>query len=314
MIHPPTPNWMRVSPARRLGLYLLELACFLWAGELFAQSPPFDTSPQAVAERAAFYSVPGRANLTGPNSSLKPGTKIDFFGDSITWLNGYITKIQTAIATGAGTAGKGIACINRGDDGAGVLQILNGDPGTTHGYGGITQQPFATTIAADRANIAVVFIGVNDVWWRGTTPAIFQQGLQDIVAHGKSAGITMVLATLAVNGERPDGLNPNDPIYDQFAQITRDVAAANNTALVDLRKAFIYYEMNNNPLVVNPRSGPTYLSSGILTYDGIHPSDLGNNLLADQIAQGIFESLVPEPSCLSLVTVGSLLLLLRRQR
>ena len=187
-----------------------------------------------MAARTAVYSVPGRAHLTGPNSPLVAGTKIDFFGDSITWLNGYVSKIQAAINTGTTTGGKGIVCINRGDDGAGVLQILNGDPGTAHGYGGVTQQPFASTLAADHPKVAVVFIGVNDVWWRGTSPATFQQGLADIVSQGNSAGVTMVLATLAVNGEKPDGTNPNDAKYDQFAQITRDVASSTHTTLVDL--------------------------------------------------------------------------------
>ena len=74
----------------------------------------------------------------------------------------------------------------------------------------------------------------------------FRQALLDIVTQGKAAGITMVLATLAVNGEKPDGTNPNDPVYDQFAQITRDVAHTTGTSLVDLRTAYIDYEINNN--------------------------------------------------------------------
>ena len=294
--------------ARLVMLTLGIFACSPEASELSAQSPPFDTSPEAIAARAAVYSVPGRAHVTGANTPLAAGTKIDFFGDSITWLNGYVSKIQSALNTGPGTAGKGIVCVNRGDDGAGVLQILNGDPGTTHGYGGITQRPFATTIAADHPDVAVVFIGVNDVWWRGTSAATFQQGLADIVSQGRSAGTTMVLATLAVNGEKPDGTNPNDPVYDQFAQITRDVASSTGTALVDLRTAYIDYEMNNNTtsLIFGV---PTYHSSGILTYDGIHPTDLGNNLLADQISEGIYQSLVPEPTSLSLLAIGCLAML-----
>jgi lysophospholipase L1-like esterase len=303
---------MQISRTKRL--VISGLAMFAYtalASNLAAQAAPFDTSPAAIAARAAFYSVPGRADLTGPNSPLVAGTKIDFFGDSITWLNGYVSKIQTAINTGATTGGKGIVGINRGDDGAGVLQILNGDPGTTHGYGGVTQQSFATTIASDHPKIAVVFIGVNDVWWRGTSPATFQQGLQDIVSQGKTAGVTTVLTTLAVNGERPDGGNPNDATYDQFAQIARDVAASTHTTLVDLRTAYIDYEMNNNPLVLQ-HSGPTYLTTGILTYDGIHPTDLGNSLLADQIAEGIYQSLVPEPTSISLLAISCLTLLCRR--
>ncbi len=225
-----------------------------------------------------------------------------------------MSNIQTAINTGAGTAGKSIVCINRGDDGGGVLQILNGEGGG-HSYGGRDQQPFATTIANDHADIAVVFIGVNDVWWRGTSADTFRQGLTDIVSQGDAAGVTMVLATLAVNGEKPDGTNPNDATYDQFAQIARDVAASTGSSLVDLRKAYIYYEMNNNLAV--PGRGPggiTYQNSGILTYDGIHPSALGNNLLADQIAEGIYKALVPEPTSLALIgSMGCVSLFVRRR-
>jgi lysophospholipase L1-like esterase len=308
---------MQITPTLRIvGSTIVALLCGLGSSAVVAQpTPPFDTSPAAIAARAAFYGVPGRANLTAANSPLTAGKRIDFFGDSITWLNGYVSKIQTAINTGAGTSGKGIVCVNHGDDGAGALQVLSGDPGTTNGYGSVTPKSFAATISADHPNIAVVFIGVNDVWWRGTSPATFQQALLDIDAQGKAAGITMVLATLAVNGEIPDGTNPNDATYDQFAQITRDVAASTGDTLVDLRKAFIYYEMNNNPLL--PGRGPggfTYKNTGILTYDGIHPSDLGNNLLADQIAQGIFNALVPEPGTLGLVAIMGCVALFWRRR
>ena len=302
---------------RTTRLVIVALAIFAFAAlvtDVAAQTPPFDTSPEAVAARAAFYSVPGRAHLTGPGSPLKAGTKIDFFGDSITWLNGYVSRIRSAINASATTGGKNIVCVNRGDDGAGVLQILNGDPGTTHGFGGVTQQSFASTIAADHPNVAVVFIGINDVWWRGTSPATFQQGLTDIVSQGNTAGVTMVLATLAVNGEKPDGTNPNDATYDQFAQITRDVALSTHTTLIDLRKAFMYYEMNNNkPTLV--QGVLTYQSSGILTYDGVHTPELGmgNILLADQISEGIYQALVPEPSSLSLLVMGFLALLCRQR-
>ncbi len=307
---------MRTSLTARLLLILSISVCAPHVAESLAQTPPdppFDTSPEAIAARAAFYSVPGREHLTGANTPLSAGMKIDFFGDSITWLNGYVSKIQSAINTGAGTAGKGIVCVNHGDDGGGALQVLGGDPGTTHGYGGVTPKPFATTIAIDHPDVAVVFIGVNDVWWRGTSAATFEQALHDIVTQGNAAGLTMVLATLAVNGEKPDGSNFNDAVYDQYAQITRDVASSTGTSLVDLRKAFIDYEMNNNQYQLQRNHTYAYQSSGILTYDGIHPTDLGNNLLADQISQGIYQALVPEPTSLSLLALASLILLRRRR-
>src|SRR4051812_15422639 len=177
---------MRKSKSSRLVvLTLAAIGCSLQTKMLAAQTnPPFDTSPEAVAARAALYSVPGRAHLTAADSPLMAGKKIDFFGDSITWLNGYVSNIRSAVNSGPGTAGKGIVCINHGDDGAGVLQVLNGET-TSNGFGGVTPQPFATTIAADHPNVAVVFIGVNDVWWRGTSATTFQEALQSIATQGK---------------------------------------------------------------------------------------------------------------------------------
>ena len=68
--------------------------------------------------------------------------------------------------------------------------------------------------------------------------------------------------------------------------------------------------MNNNK---RQNVFPFYQTSGILTYDGIHPTDLGNNLLADQISEGIYQSLVPEPTSVSLLLLGCLSLLYRQQ-
>jgi lysophospholipase L1-like esterase len=300
-----------LNTSRFILIALAAIACLSLATRSSAQTPPFDTSPEAVAARTAFYNVPGRAHLTGADSPLAPGTRIDFFGDSITWLNGYVSNIQTAINAGAGTAGKGIVTINRGVDAAGVLTIRDGEQ-STKGYGGVTPLPFATRIASDNADIAVVFIGINDTWWRGTPPDTFRQGLLDLVSQAKIADVKMVLATLTVHGERPDGMNADDIKNDQFAQITRDVASSTGATLVDLRTAFIYYEMNNNPYVFQ-RGRWTFADSGILTYDQIHPTALGNNLLADLIAEGIYQATIPEPSSLYLIAVGSLTLLRRRR-
>jgi lysophospholipase L1-like esterase len=300
-------RWIR----RFVASTLTAIACLSPAIRSGAQTPPFDTSPEAVAARAAFYDVPGRAHLTGANSPLASGTRIAFFGDSITWLNGYVASIQAAITTGVGTAGKGIVTINRGVDAAGVLTIRDGEQ-STRGYGGVTPLPFATRIASDQADVAVVYIGINDTWWRGTTADTFRQGLLDIVAQAKAADVTMVLATLAVNGEKPDGTNPDDLKNDQFAQITREVAASTSTTLVDLRTAFMYYEMNHNPYALI-RGRWTFQASGILTYDQVHPTALGNTLLADLIAEGIYQATVPEPSSLVLLIVGGTPLLRRRR-
>ncbi len=64
------------------------------AAPVKAVSPPFDVSPAAVKERAKLYEVPGLAGLTGKEARSRTGMTIGFFGDSITWQNGYVGMIE----------------------------------------------------------------------------------------------------------------------------------------------------------------------------------------------------------------------------
>ena len=259
-----------------------------------AVNPPFDISPQARAARATIYEVPGLANLTGAGSPLRDGMTIDFFGDSITWLNGYIATMDQAIKKGRGTAGKKVKLINRGINGGGVLQVRDGSDKAAY-PGDSAQKAFAEVIAADKADVAVVYIGVNDVWWRNTQPEVFEKALRDIVASARANHTTLVLATLSVHGELPDGKNPEDARLDAFAQLTRKVAADTGTTLVDLRKIYLAYEQNNNAQL--RVDGTLYSApSHVLTYDTVHPNDKGVALLANCIAQGIVEALTAKPA------------------
>ena len=258
-----------------------------------AADPPFDVSGKAQQERAKLYRVPGRMNLSGKSSPLKKGMRISFFGDSITWQNVYISDIRNALKTGAGTKGLDIALINRGINGGGVLSIRDGsekgayvDSRNRSGK----QAAFADVIAGDKADVAVVFIGVNDVWWRKTTPADFEKALRDLVVAAKANGAALVLATLTVYQEKPDGANPMDKKCDQYAEIARRVARSTATALVDLRSVFLAYLQNHNA-ELRVDGSLNYVSKGILTYDGVHPNATGNSLIADHISQGIFGAL-----------------------
>jgi hypothetical protein len=272
-----------------------------------AVNPPFDVSAAAQAARSAIYSVPGRNNLSGAGTPLKAGTKISFFGDSLTWLNGYITNIRTALDAGAGTKNQNIQLFNHGINGGGVGDIRLGS--TSAGYDGGTnnaaQGSFASVIAADDSDVAVVFIGVNDVVFKGTSQTSFRTQLEQIVATGQQAGVKMVLATVFAYGELPNGTNSRDVQLDAFAQITRDVANNTGATLVDLRSAFLAYEQNNN-WTLQLDGSLDYLTQGILTYDGLHGSALGNELLADQISQGIYTAVnpVPEPCTYGAILVG----------
>ncbi len=259
------------------------------ATRVSAINPPFDVSPEAKASRAKIYELSGLASLTGKGSPLKDAQTIVFFGDSITWQNTYIDTIDKAIKAGEGTKGKAIKLVNRGINGGGVVALRDGADGS--GYPGNTaQKPFAEVIATEKANMAVVFIGINDVWWRKTTPEDFEKGLRDLAAAAKSNKTALVMATMTVHGELPDGKNGDDPKIEAYSEITRKVAKDTGSTLVDLRKAYVAYLQNQNAQL--RVDGTLYFKpAGVLTYDGVHPSAAGTELLAKLIGDGIFRSL-----------------------
>ena len=270
-----------------------------------AVNPPFDVSPEAAARREKLYNVQGLEELTGKSSPMKGGMTIDFFGDSITWLNGYIGRMNEAIAHGEGTGapaqrvGKRIKLVNRGINGGGVLQIRDG--AKEAGYpGNSPQAAFSKLIAADKADLAVVFIGVNDVWWRKTAPDVFEKAMRDLVAEAKANHTKLVLATITVHGELPDGKNGDDKKIEQYVEITRKVARDTGTTLVDLRRAYIAYLQNHNAeLRVD---GTLYsVPTGVLTYDGVHPTAEGVKLLANLISDGIVRALAAPAGALNLI-------------
>jgi fibronectin-binding autotransporter adhesin len=260
-----------------------------------ATNPLWNMSSAAVAARTAVYNVPGLTELSGTGTPLTAGTNISFFGDSITWLNGYIPLIQSALTSGTGSKNLGVNLYNHGINGGGVYNVANGS--ATNAYtptnNNASQLPFAQVIAADHSNVAVVFIGVNDVRLLGTSASNFQSELTSIVTTGEDAGVKMVLATVELAGEMPDGTNTivgnYDAQMDQFAAITRTVANSSGATLVDLRTAAQDYEENNN-YTLNLDGSLNYQSDGILTYDGIHPTSTGNSFLANLLSDGIYRA------------------------
>jgi lysophospholipase L1-like esterase len=255
-------------------------------------NPPFDVSAAADKKRERFYSVNGLAELTGPGTPLKSGAKIAVFGDSITWLNGYISLIREALAKSPTTHDMDVTLINHGINGGGVLQIRDGSP--TSSFNGSNnngpQAAFAQVIATDQANIAVVYIGVNDVWWRNTSPEDFEKGMRDIVAAAQAANVKLVLATMSVIGEKPDGSNEKDKKVDAYCEITRQVAKSTGTTLVDLRKDYIAYLQNHNRQM-HVDGSLSFKPNGFLTHEGVHPNENGAKMLANMIADGIYRAI-----------------------
>ena len=252
-------------------------------------NPPYDLSAKAMAGRQKLYDVPGRANLGGKNTPLKKDMKIAFFGDSITWGGGYVGVIDQALKSGEGTKDLAVKIINHGVNGGGALTLRDGEDSKSH-VGGTKPVPFAENLAADKPNVAVIFIGINDIWWRKTSPADFEKALGDMVATAKANHTIPVLATLSVWGDDPSQANPNNPKCDENAAITRKVAAATGATLVDLRKACFAYLQNHN-VELRLDGSLRFYPTGIMTGDGVHANAQGADLLADMISQGIFDAL-----------------------
>ena len=250
---------------------------------------PFAIDEQAVTTREKVYNVRGLDDITGPKSPIRPATTIAFFGDSLTWLGGYIAELERAIATDQTTQRRDIKLINRGINGGGVRQIVDGSPDAAF-PGSSPQKPFATLLRDDQVGVAVVMIGINDVWWRNTSEADFRADLEKLATAAKEQHVRLVLCTMLGRGELPGGANPDDAKIDAYCDIIRDVAAKSHCTLVDVREAAQAWWMNTNT-ALRPDGTLASKAQDILTYDGVHPNAKGNQLLASQIAAGIARAL-----------------------
>jgi isoamyl acetate esterase len=82
------------------------------------------------------------------------------------------------------------------------------------------------------------------------------------------------LCTPAAIGEKTDFSNSQDGDLNEYSKIIRNLGAKNNLQLVDLRKSFLEYNLNNNP---------DNKDRGILTTDRVHLNAKGNQLVADEM-------------------------------
>lgn len=203
--------------------------------------------------------------------------RIVFLGDSITEAgagpHGYVTLAGAALAErlpGTQTIGAGISG-NRVPD---LLARLDRD------------------VLARTPDVVVVYIGINDVWHsqngRGTPKGEFEAGMRTLVERIRKAGARPVLCTPTVIGEKKAGTNPLDAMLDDYAGVTRAVAAAAEVPLVDLRKACVaHLEAHNAADAEN----------GVLTTDGVHLNAAGNEFLAARMVDGLARAgIVPAAS------------------
>lgn len=195
--------------------------------------------------------------------SLKENDRIIFFGDSITELGvkpgGYVTIIRDSV--NSKYSHLNIEIIGAGISGHKVPDL---------------QARLERDVLSKKPTKVFIYIGINDVWHYaldigGTPKDKFEQGLKDLITKISDNGAEVILCTPSVVGERSDGMNELDKMLDEYSEISRSVAKEMNITLCDLRKEFLAYEAEHNP---------KNLYEGILTNDGVHLSDAGNQFLA----------------------------------
>ena len=192
--------------------------------------------------------------------------RVVFFGDSITQAGvgagGYITKLrqllqEKKIATNYELIGAGI--------GGNKIYDL---------YLRMDEH-----VLAQKPDAVVVWVGVNDVWHKrthgtGTDPDKFERFYNAVIKKLKAANATVFICTPAAIGEKTDFTNDLDGDLNKYAQIIRNIAKNNNCSLIDLRQAFLDYNLTHNK---------ENKELGILTTDRVHLNEKGNQLVAEEI-------------------------------
>ena len=222
-------------------------------------------------------------------TSCSNSTKVIFLGDSITEAGVYDNEVgvpsgDTLIYpkhTGFITLLKNdmednIELIGKGISGNKVSNLL---------------ERYKEDVLSLNPDIVFIYIGINDVWHKydfgtGTDILFYENGLRKIITDIKSNGARVVLCTPTVIGENKgeftlvnkfkdiETMEIMNGDLDAYSNVIRKLSSELDTDLVDLRKIFVNYILENNP-----NNEP----AGITTYDGVHLNDLGNKLIADEM-------------------------------
>ena len=192
--------------------------------------------------------------------------KVIFFGDSITQAGvqpgGYIVK-----------TGELIAAENKADQ----FELIGAGIGGNKIYDLYLRMD--DDVLSKNPDIVVIYVGVNDVWHKrtfgtGTDPDKFEKFYTAVINKLLAKNIKVILCTPAAIGEKTDFSNELDGDLNRYSGIIRGLAAKNNLPLVDLRKAFLEYNLKFNT---------ENKESGILTSDRVHLNEKGNQFVAEQM-------------------------------
>lgn len=223
----------------------------------------------------------GASSLAAPAVvPLKANDVIVFAGDSLTehgqWPGGFVRLIEQAITTARPDLN---------------IQIFGAGKGWDKIRG--LRERFGHDVLDLKPTVVVIEIGINDLCEPGaeseTAQKIWRLGLEDLIWRIQGVGARPVLTTLTVAGERQHGSNQYDALLDRYSDIIRDVGTRKDCQVVELQKVFVGYLATNNP---------EQKYDSILTVDGAHMNDRGNQLFAETVlkAFGIpVKSSVPSP-------------------
>lgn len=202
---------------------------------------------------------------------IQKPVRVIFFGDSITRAGvtpgGYITLMQEALR---GKTNPEYELIGAGIGGNKVYDLF---------------LRFEDDVLSKKPDVVVMYVGVNDVWHKqssqtGTDPDKFIAFYTAMIKKLQAAGIRVIVCTPAAIGERTDFSNAQDGDLNRYSNIIRELAQKYSCGLVDLRKAFLDYNLKNNP---------ENKESGILTTDRVHLNPAGNKLVADLMIKALSE-------------------------
>jgi lysophospholipase L1-like esterase len=198
-------------------------------------------------------------------------TRVLFFGDSITQAGvgpqGYITKLNQMLKD------KNLEA---------QYELLGAGIGGNKVYDLYLRMD--SDVIAKSPDIVVIWVGVNDVWHKssfgtGTDPDKFQRFYEAIIKKLQAKNIKVFLTTPSTIGERTDNSNQQDGDLNFYSNIIRKLASTMNCGLIDLRKAFLEYNLKNNS---------ENKESGILTTDRVHLNEKGNEFVAEKMFDIVF--------------------------
>jgi lysophospholipase L1-like esterase len=208
--------------------------------------------------------------ITAMSMIKQKKTRIVFFGDSITQAGvgktGFITKMQEMLQQ-KGTASQ--------------YELMGAGIGGNKVYDLYLRMD--DDVLAKNPDIVVIWVGVNDVWHKassgtGTDADKFEKFYTAIIKKLQAKNIQLVLCTPSTIGEKTDYSNQQDGDLNNYSNIIRKLAKANNCKLIDLRTDFHDYNMKNNT---------ENKESGILTTDRVHLNEKGNTFVAERMMEGL---------------------------